>query len=316
MSCYIFRKTSLLARTAAYLIIAGGIVATSKAQLGTGWTQSTYTKKIHLDDEDGLQIFNWSSYQSVGSGSICADYSSSSGTETFRILDNRSNRAEIRLLNDYSAGRRQFEGYVTFYSPLNDESLFQIFGSTSGATLCMMRGYSSSGGSIRTVGGGGTIATNTYGVEKRINVVHSQDNYVQFYVDGALKADFPEAEAVSNYWKYGCYGTLTTGAVTVKWRNVKTFVDGYPPKVEIYQHSNYTGWKSSLTCGSYTLSELITTGFTNDDASSIKVPSGYRVTLYSSDNFSGTSVVKTANDSSLSDDGMNDVVSSIKVEVN
>ena len=309
-------KKSLLFRTAACLAIAAGIVTTAHAQLGTGWTQATYTKKIHLDDEDGLQTFNWSSYQSVGSGSICADYTSSSGTETFRIVDNRSNRSEIRLQNEYSAGRRQFEGYVTFSSPLNDESLFQIFGSTSGATLCMMRGYSSSGGSIRTVGGGGTIATNTYGVEKRINVVHSQDNYVQFYVDGVLKADFPEAEAVTNYWKYGCYGTLTTGAVTVKWRNVKTFVDGYPPKVELYQNNSYGGWKSTLTCGSYTMSELVAMGFTNDDASSIKVPSGYRVTLYTSDNFTGTSVVKTANDSSLTDDGINDAVSSVKVEVN
>lgn len=309
-------KKSLLFRTAACLAIAAGIVTTAQAQLGPGWTQATYTRKIHLDDENGLQTFNWSSYQSVGSGSICADYTSSSGTETFRILDNRSNRSEIRLQNEYSAGRRQFEGYVTFNSPLNDESLFQIFGSTSGATLCMMRGYSSSGGSIRTVGGGGTIATNTYGVEKRINIVHSQDNYVQFYVDGVLRADFPEAEAVTNYWKYGCYGTLTTGAVTVKWRNVKTFVDGYPPKVELYQHSSYGGWKSSLTCGSYTMSELVAMGFTNDDASSIKVPSGYRVTLYTSDNFTGTAVVKTANDSSLTDDGINDAVSSVKVEVN
>jgi Peptidase inhibitor family I36 len=312
----IAQKALLLVRTAAWWFIATGYVTTADAQLGTSWTQATYTKKIHLDDENGLQTFNWSSYQSVGSGSICADYSSSSGTETFRILDNRSNRAEIRLQNEYSAGRRQFEGYVTFYSPLNDESLFQIFGSTSGATLCMMRGYSSSGGSIRTVGGGGTLATGVYGVEKRINVVHSQNNYVQFYVDGVLKADFPEAEAVTNYWKYGCYGTLTTGAVTVRWRNVKTFVDGYPPKVELYQNTNYAGWKSSLTCGSYTLSELVAMGFTNDDASSIKVPSGYRVTLYTSDNFGGSSIVKTSNDSSLVDDGFNDVISSIKVEVN
>jgi len=179
----IFRKYSLLARTAACLFVAGGFISTTQAQLGTGWTQATYTKKIHLDDENGLQTFNWSSYQSVGSGSICADYSSSSGTETFRILDNRSNRSEIRLQNEYSSGRRQFEGYVTFNSPLNDESLFQIFGSTSGATLCMMRGYSSSGGTIRTVGGGGILATGVYGVEKRINVVHSQNNYVQFYVN-------------------------------------------------------------------------------------------------------------------------------------
>jgi hypothetical protein len=201
----------------------------SHAQLGSGWTQFSPTKKIHLDDEGGLQTFNWTSYKSVGSGSICADYSSSGSTETFRILDNRSNRSEIRLQNEYSTGRRQFEGYVTFNSPLNDESLFQVFGSTSGATLCMMRGYSSSGGKLRVVGGIGDLETNCYGVEKRINVIHDQNNYVRFYVNGVLKGEFQENEQVDNYWKYGCYGTLTTPAVSVKWRNVRCFRDGQPP---------------------------------------------------------------------------------------
>ena len=98
----------------------------------------------------------------------CADYSydSLTDTETFRLLDSRTNRSEIRLQNDYQVGRRQFEGYVTFFSPLDDESLFQIFGSTSGATLRMMRGYNDNGGKIRVVGGIGDLVTGVYGVEK------------------------------------------------------------------------------------------------------------------------------------------------------
>src|SRR6185369_2029756 len=102
------------------LLLAGQ----AHAQIGTGWTLYSPTKKIHLDDSTGLQTFNWSSYQSVDNP-ISADYSynSSTDTETFRILDNRSNRSEIRLQNEYSTGRRQFQGYVTFSSPLNDESL-------------------------------------------------------------------------------------------------------------------------------------------------------------------------------------------------
>jgi hypothetical protein len=196
--------------------------ATAQAQIGSGWSQKTYTRKIHLDDEAGLQTFNWTASKSVCSPS-CASYSSSGETETFRIIDNRSNRSEIRLQNEYSSGQRQFQGYVTFSAPLNDESLFQIFGSTSGATLCMMRGYSASGGSIRTVGGGGTLATGVYGKEQRINVIHSQNSFVEFYVNGTRKARFSENEQVSNYWKYGAYGTLRTGAVTVKWRQVRLF---------------------------------------------------------------------------------------------
>ncbi len=215
------RRAALVGLGALAGLLALG--STAVAQIGTGWTQRTYTKKIHLDDEQGLQTFSWTSYKSVGSGSICADYRSSGETETFRILDNRSNRSEIRLQNEYTTGQRQFQGYVTFSSPLNDESLFQVFGSTSGATLCMMRGYSTSGGSLRTVGGGGTIATNVYGKEQRINVVHVQGQNVKFYVNGTLKATITDNENVANYWKYGCYGTLRTPAVTVRWRQVRLY---------------------------------------------------------------------------------------------
>jgi len=300
------------------------LASSAQAQIGTGWTLYSPTKKIHLDGSAGLQTFNWSSYQSVDSP-ISADYSynSSTDTETFRIVDNRSNRSEIRLQNEYTTGRRQFQGYVTFSSPLNDESLMQIFGSTSGATLAMTRGYSASGGSITVTGTGGTvwgsktIATGCYGVELRVNVIHSQDSYIQWYVNGTLKCQQADTEAgVANYHKYGCYGTLTTGTATVKWRAARSYMDGYPPKVEVYQGCSYGGWKTSLVCGDYTTSDLTAMGFVNDDASSVKVPAGYKVTLYTGDNFTGTSVTKTADDSCFTDDGINDQVSSIKVTVN
>lgn len=201
------------------------------AQLGSGWVQYSPTKKIHLDNEDGLQIYDWTSSKSVCSP-VCADYNynSSTETETFRLLDNRTNRAEIRLQNDYSTGSRQFEGYVTFYSPLNDESLMQIFGSTSGATQLMIRGYAASGGSIR--GAGQTLATNVYGKEVRINVIHLQENKgnkIIIYINGVKKAEIADNEAVTNYHKYGCYGTLTTDEAVVKWRRVRNYRDGSAP---------------------------------------------------------------------------------------
>jgi len=198
------------------------------AQLGTGWIADAPTKKIHLDDDTGLHSYSWTSSKSVCSPA-CADYhyDSATDTETFRLFDNRSNRSEIRLQNDYSSGRRQFQGYVRFDAPLDDESLFQIWGSTSGATQLMIRGYSSSGGSLR--GGGTTLASNIYGVEQRVNVIHDQGNTIQIYVNGSLKRQFVDDEAVTNYHKYGCYGTLRTGPVTVKWRKARSFRDGWSP---------------------------------------------------------------------------------------
>lgn len=210
-------------------LVLAGTASVANAQIGTSWTQYSPTMKIHLDDSSGLQIYNWTSSKSVGGADY--QYTSSTDTHRFRILDNRSNRAEIRLENEYSSGQRQFQGYVKFSSPLNDESLMQIFGSTSGATLAMTRGYSASGGSIKVTGTGGgvtfgsqTIATGCYGVEKRINVIHYQDHYVRWYVNGTEKCEQRDTETgVTNYHKFGCYGTLNTGAVTVYWRAVKHF---------------------------------------------------------------------------------------------
>jgi len=206
------------------LTLAGTLSA--QAQIGSGWTRKTYTKKIHLDDENGLQIFNWTSSKSVGSGTPCADYryDSATDTERFRIIDNRSNRSEIRMQDDYSTGSRQFQGYVKFSAPLNDESLAQIFGNSgSGATLTMMRGFSSSGGSIH-VTGHSTIATGVYGKEVRINTIHTQNKSVQYYVNGALKDTVTDSDtAATNYHKYGCYGTLRTGTATVYWRQARFY---------------------------------------------------------------------------------------------
>ncbi|SEM99511.1 hypothetical protein SAMN04488505_107249 [Chitinophaga rupis] len=202
---------------------------TIAAAVGSGWLAYSPTKKIHLDDENGLQIFDWTSYKSVGSP-ICADYRSENRTETFRIVNNKSNRSEIRLQNDYSTGSRQFEGYVTFSAPLDDESLMQIFGSTNGATQLMIRGYAADGGSIK--GAGQTLATNVYGKEVHINVIHLQEdkgNRIKIYINGVKKADIADNEAVTNYMKYGNYGTLRTGTATVKWRAVKVYRDGTAP---------------------------------------------------------------------------------------
>jgi hypothetical protein len=211
------------------MVIAG---SAAHAQLGSGWVEYSPTKKVHLDNEAGLQIYNWTPYKSVCSPTICADYTYDSGTdeETFRLFDGRTNRSEIRLLNDYSQGSRQFEGYVTFYAPLDDESLMQIFGSTEGATQVMIRGYAANGGSMR--GAGKTLATNVYGKEVKVNVIHLQEdvgNMIQIYINDVKMAEIPDNEAVSNYHKYGNYGTLRTDEAVVKWRRVRSFRDGYAP---------------------------------------------------------------------------------------
>ena len=84
----------------------------------------------------------------------------------------------------------------------------------------------------------------------------------------------------------------------------------------VYKDCNYGGYAVSLNPGSYTLSQLNALGILNDDISSIKINSGYKITLYRDDNFSGRTVVKTADDACLVDDNFNDSASSLKIETN
>ena len=83
--------------------------------------------------------------------------------------------------------------------------------------------------------------------------------------------------------------------------------------VYIYQDINYGGRSASLGLGNYNLASLQAKGFRNDDLSSIKVPFGYKVTLYADDNFSGATRVITGDTSWIGND-FNDKTSSIKVE--
>ena len=83
-----------------------------------------------------------------------------------------------------------------------------------------------------------------------------------------------------------------------------------------YKDCNYGGNAVALNTGAYTLSQLTALGILNDDISSIKVNSGYKVTLYKNDNFGGAAIVKTGDDACLVDDSFNDSTSSLKVETN
>ncbi len=241
------RLVAARAEWAACCALAVSAPRLTYAQLGSGWIETNFTKSIHLDDENGLETFSWAPYKAVGSGTTCADYTfdAAADTETFRLFDSRTNRAEIRLHNEYSTGVKQFQGYVTFSGPLKDESLFQIFGSSSGATELMLRGFAANGGEIR-VYGGDVLASHIYGVEQRINVIHQQEdsgNQILVYLNGQLAWKGADDEPVTNYWKYGCYGTVHNNVpAVVQWRDVQTFTDGLLPGAyhDAYEAENAT----------------------------------------------------------------------------
>ena len=85
------------------------------------------------------------------------------------------------------------------------------------------------------------------------------------------------------------------------------------PAATMYKDCNYTGYAVTLAAGSYTLTRLRSYGILNDDISSLAVQSGYSVTLYWDDNYTGATLSKTASDACLVDDGWNDKVSSVVI---
>lgn len=80
-----------------------------------------------------------------------------------------------------------------------------------------------------------------------------------------------------------------------------------------YQDANYGGVAVSLPKGSYTLAQLQEAGIANDSISSLRVYGSSTVELYKDNSFQGAVLTRTADDNKLSDDGFNDVVSSIKI---
>lgn len=83
--------------------------------------------------------------------------------------------------------------------------------------------------------------------------------------------------------------------------------------IDIYNDANYAGWQASFDVGSYTLSDITAAGGYDNQLSSVKVPSGYKVTLYDGDNFTGTSLTLTANTNYVGSD-FNDKTTSLIVE--
>jgi hypothetical protein len=85
--------------------------------------------------------------------------------------------------------------------------------------------------------------------------------------------------------------------------------------VRLYQHCNYGGWAANFAnAGDYPLPQIAGAGGVNDDASSIRVAAGYRVTLFEHDQFQGRSVVLTTDEPCLVGRSFNDLLSSLRIE--
>lgn len=87
--------------------------------------------------------------------------------------------------------------------------------------------------------------------------------------------------------------------------------------VRFFADANYGGYGTGIIPkGTYTLTQLEKFGFVNDWASSIKIPSGWTVTMYADNNSTGQSWTLTSNNSNFTAlaPNANDLVTSVKIQ--
>jgi hypothetical protein len=107
---------------------------------------------------------------------------------------------------------------------------------------------------------------------------------------------------------------VNTGSINVSPVTIST---GTPVGVRFYENYNYGGAASQLLAkGDYTLAQLAAAGVPNDWASSVRIPAGWTVIIYSSDNFAGTSWTRTSDTASFGSlsPTANDVMSSCRIQ--
>ena len=116
-------------------------------------------------------------------------------------------------------------------------------------------------------------------------------------------------------WLYDDFdNTSGTAAYATAIRNVFGGGTKNVAAATFYKDCNYTGLGISLAAGDYTLSRLLSFGIRNDDISSITLTSGYRTVIYTDDNYAGSSLTVTANNSCLVSQSWNDITSSLRVQ--
>ena len=84
-------------------------------------------------------------------------------------------------------------------------------------------------------------------------------------------------------------------------------------RITLYQGCGFNGTNASFEEGTYPFRDFIAE-FPNDVLSSIRIPAGYKVTLYQHGGPSGRTLELTEDDDCLSNNNFNDITSAIKVE--
>lgn len=170
---------------------------------------------------------------------------------------------------------------------------------------------------IKPVAGGMYLTPATVAITVNAADADGAISKVEFY-NGGTKLGEATTAPFSYNWANVPTGSYTITAVATDDRGGQSSAQvaitvTNVPVATVYKNCTYGGYAVGLLPGNYTLSQLQALGILNDDISSLKVASGYQVELFADNNFTGTSVIITGDNTCLTANSFNDLASSLKV---
>ena len=88
--------------------------------------------------------------------------------------------------------------------------------------------------------------------------------------------------------------------------------------VTLYEHGSFSDWSAAFSKGDYSVAQFVANGASNDEVSSLRVPTGCEAILYGGDDFNGWSAVFSAGEYNITaftaNGAVNDAVSSLIVD--
>jgi hypothetical protein len=184
----------------------------------SGWTQASYTYSIqtpwNLPQSDRYSFSNGEHHFWIQQGDACQFEGCTTGP-----------RSELRMNNDYTTGRHQFEGDVYIVSGTDGTDIMQVFGGVTNATSLLLKVTSASNGTLKRYDDE-TLMTNVYNTWVHVNVQHDADNgLIYIYINNVLKGTFADRGVANHYFKCGVYNITGTKSET-HWKNVTNWING------------------------------------------------------------------------------------------
>jgi hypothetical protein len=181
-----------------------------------GWTQTSYTYSIqspwNLPQSDRYSYSSGEHHFWIYSGDACQFEGCTTGP-----------RCELRMNNDYTSGRHQFEGDVYIVSGSEGTDIMQVFGGATNATAIMLK--IQAGGTLKRYDNE-TLLTSAYNKWIHVNVQHDADNgKIYVYINNTLKGTYADRGNATHYFKCGVYNISGSRSET-RWKNIKYWKNG------------------------------------------------------------------------------------------